>query len=720
MLRNIDVLNAGEYREAIRYYDVSPNGDKGSDVDAMDEILQNGYVQQYALSVQGGGENTQYRISGNLLNQDGIVIHTGLKKYGMDLSSRTRFSKIKQLSLNIGLNANQYIQDYLPAISGSSGVTSTALNWNPTSPLRNPDGSLNFSNGIAGNPLATAELTKNSLKVTTVLASIAPSFRITRWLEYKLLLSVNYSTGTSRSSVNQALLYPFDPRGTATVGNNELLTKQVSNTLNARKSFGNGFGVDGLFGYDYMSFSYKGFSATGTGAQGIGFGNFGLDYTNYIQYSGTIDRSIASFADPVSELQSFFARAGLNYKEKYLLTATIRADGSTKFGDNRKYGVFPSLAASWLISEENFFSSKTIQLLKMRAGWGITGNQEFPAGSSQAKYSFRDNGTIIQVNAPNPDLQWQQDQQINLGIDFRLWNGRFYGSIDYFSKKTTRLLFPSPPIQPSPPSAVLRWINLDGTIANKGLELGLNGMFVEQENFSLDLNFNATFQSNKVSGIPSAIPTGYLAGSGVSGISVQVIQDGLPMNSFFTRKFNGIDPATGLSTYEDEGNTFYVGGNPNPSTLLGFGASMHFRDFSASINFYGAFGQDIFFNTLLNVLSVNNMATQKNIAQSLYEEPVKESTANPTTPSSRYIFKSNYLKLSNLTFSYEFGKRLKFLQHGSIYLTGQNLFLFTKYPGFDPESNFDAGNNGIPSLGIDFSQYPSSRIIRLGIKLSIQ
>ena len=268
-----------------------------------------------------------------------------------------------------------------------------------------------------------------------------------------------------------------------------------------------------------MKFTRKGNALNGIGADSIGFGNFGLDYTNYIHYSNISNRSISSFADPITELKSFFGRTIFSYKDKYLLTATFRADGSTKFGENNKYGYFPSFAAAWNISKEKFVKLNFVNSLKIRGGWGKTGNQEFTPGSAQARYSFQDNGTRIQVNSPNPDLKWQSDKQYDIGLDFSILNNRISGTLDYFNKTTTDLLFPSPSIQPAPPLSVVRWINLDGKIINKGLEVLINGAVVRNKEFSWDLSLNATFLKNNVSGMPSPVATVLLQGPVTSVVS---------------------------------------------------------------------------------------------------------------------------------------------------------------------------------------------------------
>ena len=216
------------------------------------------------------------------------------------------------------------------------------------------------------------------------------------------------------------------------------------------------------------------------------------------------------------------------------------------------------------------------------------------------------------------------------------------------------------------------------------------------------------------------ILTGALHGPGTSGTTVQEIRNDAPMNSFFTRKYLGINPADGLSQYEDNGNTFYNVGNPNPTTLLGINTMLQYKKVSLNAYLYGAFGHSIYNNTLNTTLNVGNIETGKNIALSVYENPIKESTANPSTPSSRYVEKGDYLRLGNATLTYHAGNIGKAFKQMNIYLTGQNIFTLTKYSGFNPEVNIDKSVNGVPSLGIDYQAYPAARTILLGINFSLQ
>ncbi|MBD2755135.1 SusC/RagA family TonB-linked outer membrane protein [Spirosoma validum] len=722
IFRKINVLNAEQYREAIKYYGVSALNDRGGSVDAFDAILRNGLQQNYTLAVSGGNESSKYRISAGYLNQEGIINKTGFKKYTANFAGNLKFLDSKKLGLDINVNSSQYIED-IAAITNDAGSNGSlighALQWNPTDSLRKANGSLNIKAGAVINPLAMSELYNDQSKVTTILASISPYFKFTDWLEYRMLYSVNYSAGGRRSSIHQDInINATQGRGWASIGNNELSTQQFTHTLNFNKDLSPDFNLNALVGFEYMSFANKGSTMSALGPAS-GFGNYGLDYTDYIQYSNTTGRTVSSFVDPTAELQSYFGRAIGNYKDRYLVTATLRADGSTKFGANNKYGYFPSFSAAWNISNEKFFQVSAINSLKLRGGWGKTGNQEFPSGSSQARYSFTDNGGLGQTNNPNPDLKWQSDKQFNIGFDLTALNNRVTATVDYFNKTTTDLLFPSPPIQPAPPGSVIRWINLDGRIENKGLEVAVDAGIVKKDNFSWDLGVNATFIKNSVSGLTAPILTGALNGPGLSGVSVEVIQNGLPINAFYTRRYLGMSEATGLATYEDAGNTFFYVGNPNPSTLVGLSTTLRYKKLSLIANMNGAFGQDIYNNTNNAVISVGLINGGRNIALSLFKEPVKESIANPVTPSSRYIEKGDYLKMTNATLSYALGNIAKVIRGAAVYVTGQNLFVLTKYTGFDPEVNVNKAINSVPSVGIDYAAYPPARTITFGVNFSL-
>lgn len=714
----VEVLDASQFREAIKYYNVNPNNNKGGDSDALASILRTGKQQNYNVGISGGNVNGKYRVSFGYLDQEGIINKSEIKKYSANLSTNFKFLESKRLGTDINLMANQY-QEEIPLIRNEGSLIGDALRWNPTDSLRKKDGSLNVGNpGMPkSNPIAISELYHDNSKVTTILASISPSYEFADWLTFKAVGSINYATGIRRNSIEQGL-EPYPPRsyGTASIYNNENYTSQITTTLQFHREILPQLRLTAVAGFEYMKFTSNGSSIQVIGPDS-GFGQFGIDYTNYIQYSNSGTRLVSSFANPLNELQSYFGRTVFDYKKKYLLTASVRADGSTKFGDDNKYGYFPSLSAAWIASEENFFSSDLVTFLKARMGWGKTGNQEFPAGSATALYGFSNNGKINQINNPNPNLKWQADEQFNFGIDFSILKNRISVTLDYFDKITTDLLFPSYPIQPAP--NVVTWINLDGKIQNKGLEATLNTTVIQSENFTWDFGLNATFIKNNVSGLVSPILTGALNGGGMSGVTVQQIQNGAPMNVFHTRKYLGINETNGLSRYEDDGNRFYNVGNPNPTTLLGMNSTFRFKKLYLTTYMYGAFGHSIYNNTLNTTLNVGNIETGQNIAESIFQNPVKESPANPVEPSSRYIEKGDYLKMGNATLSYNAGSIGKAFKQTRFYITGQNLFTITNYSGFDPEINIDKSVGTVPSLGIDYEAYPRATSILFGINFTL-
>jgi TonB-dependent starch-binding outer membrane protein SusC len=721
ILRRVKVLDASQYREALTYYGVSAANDLKADVNGLDVILRKGLIQTYNLAISGGNENSKYRFSGSVLDQEGIVRKTGIKKYTANFAGNFKLLPNKRLGLDINILPSLY-QENLAPITNNAGSTGSligqALQWNPTEAFRKTDGSLNVKAGDIINPLAMSEAYNDVSRVTTLLASIAPSYKFTDWLEYKLLYSINYGTGVRRASTQQFInLGDVKDRGFAGIGQNELTTQTTTHTLNLNRDIATDLSMTALLGYEYIKTTNKGSNTNALGPNG-GFGQYGLDYTNYIQFSNPGSRNVSSFVDPSYELQSYFGRVGFNFKDKYLLTGTVRRDGSTRFGTNNKYGTFPAVSAAWVLTKESFFQVNGINSLKIRGGWGKTGNQDFPSGASQATYSFGNNGGLSQTNYPNPNLKWQNDRQYNIGLDASILNNRVALTLDYFNKKTGDLLFPTFPDPSGPIGGAVLWQNLEGFVENKGLEASLNTTIISKKDFTFDFGINATFIKNEVSGLPAPIPTGGLHGQGVTGTFVQTIRNGFPINTFFTREFLGLDKGTGQALYTDGGSTFYAVGNPNPSTILGLTAAFTYKKLSFTANMNGALGQKIYNNTLNNVINVGSIKGGRNIAVSVYESEVKEAFSNPVTASSRFIEDGDYLKLANATLSYNVGPVGKVFRATNVYVTGQNLFVLTNFSGFDPEVNVDKSNRGVPSVGIEYTPYPSARIVTLGANFS--
>src|SRR5690606_17746337 len=310
--------------------------DFGGDVYAFDAITRAAMTQNHTLAVSGGNEEGRYRVSAGYLDQNGIVETSRLRKYTANISSSFRFLESKDLGLDVSVLATQTNENIAPIDVGvgfEGNVISQALQWNPTRPLRGDDGELTYVTPSLINPLTSLEAYKDIAIVNTLLASISPSYRITDELEYKFQYSLTRQTGRRTGRYIAGMINPSDiNNGAAFIGNDSETNQQLTHTLSFNKDFAASLNLNAVIGYEYLSFDERWNSQSGSGFSNLG----GLDYYDYLDYSIINNRNINSYRSPTNELQSFFARAALNYADRYLLTATVRRDGSTKFGENNR------------------------------------------------------------------------------------------------------------------------------------------------------------------------------------------------------------------------------------------------------------------------------------------------------------------------------------------------------------------------------------------------
>ena len=326
IMRRIDVLNADQYRQALTYYGAPSTNDKGQSNDALGAILQTAPLQNYTAAVSGGNENARYRLSVGYLDQKGIVKKTGFQKYSANFVTNVKFLESKKLGVDMNITASQSREQLAPITNNGDfrgSLIGQALQWNPTDSLYSANGlPVSRLGSTTINPVAQQQYYNDNSRVTTALASISPYYKFTDWLEYRALVAVNYSTGMRRTSIDQRLnIADYQQLGYAAIGTNELQTQQMTHTLNFNKKVTSDLNVNALLGYEYTKFNYSGTNLSGRGPTNPdgtpkGFGAYGLDYTNYLQYSNPSGRAISSFVDPVTELQSFFGRAILNYKDR--------------------------------------------------------------------------------------------------------------------------------------------------------------------------------------------------------------------------------------------------------------------------------------------------------------------------------------------------------------------------------------------------------------------
>jgi TonB-linked SusC/RagA family outer membrane protein len=714
IMKKLDVLDASEYKAALKQYNLT-TGDYGSSSDGLGSILRTGVTQNVGLAMSGGTETSRYRASFGMQNLEGIVKKTGMKKYTATLSGQNKFLENRQLGIDYNIMAAQTAEQLAP-ITNDAGFTGSligqALQWNPTMPIYNPDGTFYILPvGKAVNPLAMSTAYDDKATISYILGSISPFYKFTDDLEFRMTYSVNHQVGQRRAQIASYVNVKEvnEAQGVALYNTAELNTQLFNSTLNYNKQLNPNFSLNALVGYEFQQFNYSGVNVNASG-----FPTFAVPYTDILQAPAQINTNLSSFRNPSSSLQSVFGRVSVNLKDKYLLTATMRADGSSKFGANNRYGYFPSFAGKWNISQENFMKDNTFfNNLAVRVGYGVTGNQEFPAGSAVAQYELGPGGSAKLKNVPNPDLKWETSKQFNAGIDFAMLKNRLSGTIDYFFKNTTNLLFSFPAIQPAPASSY--WINLPGKIVNTGVEVSLKGDIVKSKDWLWTLGVNATYLKNEMRDyVGPDVLTGAISGQGVSNATAQKLANGYALNTFYLPKWEGLDDK-GMSVYANNGVPVYLS-NPNPKMLLGINTSVMYKKWGLSASSHGAFGYEIYNNTANTVLPIGNLGSI-NTAKKLLGN--KEDLTNSNGVSSRYLENGNFLKLDNITLSYNIGTVGKVLKSATVYVTGQNLFVITKYSGFDPEVNTDKNLNGVSSFGIEYSPYPTARTVMFGLSFSL-
>lgn len=717
VLRNKpDIMNGETFRQALEQRNIEGYDGDGS-VDTFDAITRTAFTHIANFSISGGTEEGNYRISAGLHDQEGIIRKSGLTKYTGSFNGGFNFLPENRIKLDVNLIASQTTENAAPIAEDSNvngSLTGNAIEWNPTVPFRYPDGAFvqrvyNAGGvevqGLPTNPLALIEYYDDASDITNILGSISATLKIIDGLNYRISYGVNHVKGNRRVDTSGDLfLSTITDLGLAVANSSELTSGTFTNTLDFSQTFNNTT-INALLGYEYQT--YKQYS---TNISATGFTSFDVLGSDILQNPSQDNVNISSYRDPLNELQSYFGRFNVNFSDRFLVTATLRADGSTKFGANNKYGLFPSFAGAWVLSEESFLAgANTLNNLKLRVGWGRTGNQEFPAGASRERYQYN-RGQIALANVANPDLKWETSETFNVGVDFSLFS-RLSGTIEYFDKSTQDLLMQLPTIQPAP--AAQYWTNLPAIVHNKGVEASLKTVLVTGGELYWDIGINASFLDNKLTNYDGApILTGQINGNGLGGGSnAQQLVNDQPLYVFKMLEFQGFDE-NGIARYSDEQQ--FVG-DPNPDVLLGFTTNFEMGRFGLTMNWNGAFGHQLYNNTANAVITAANFALGRNTSEEIGLG--NENLGNANVVSTRFLESGDYFKMQNISASY----LLPFqgaIRNVRLTLTGQNLLVLTNYSGFDPEVNTNRAVNGVPSFGIEYIPYPSARTITLGLSAS--
>lgn len=748
--KRYDLLNAKEYAVVVNEWLRNGNQQPFFNVDEVvnpgtdwqDVILQTAPIQDHTLTFSGGSEKTQYSASGNYYGQEGILINTGVKRgsarlnLGHDVKDWLRF--------NVNLNLSRREFRSVPVNNGRRGssVLSAAASAPPTLPVYDENGlptqierAYSFGSSDMRNPLIFAE-DKTRTLANTVIGNTGLDVKLTEDLVFRTMVGLEYTN--SLDDQFQPIIFDTD-RGYARQKHGYRSSFLNENTLTYTKEFNDVHRLTLLGGYTYQTDMDRNFQAEVSGLPGNTTENYDL----------SLGETINPPASGVSEwvLASWLARANYSYADKYLFTVSMRADGSSRFGKNNKWAVFPSAAVAWRISEEAFMQDVSIiNDLKLRASYGMTGNTALEPyrsldqmsaariiyGNNQEEVGFKPAGIA------NPDLKWETTAQTDVGLDISFWNSRLNLTADYYWKYTTDLLA-SVPLPPSVGFGSM-YQNV-GEIKNQGVELGINGDILTGE---WQWNVAAMVASNRNEVVKLAGGSDiYSLGEAAVWSSTNIAREGEPLGALFGFLEDGLNE-NGFIKYKDMNNDGVVNsldrvilGNPTPDWIYSFNSRLSYKGVSLNVFLEGVQGNEIFNAT--NGTHLNSFQRGSNQFRDLIgnywtaENPdpnakyPKISAATAVDISDRFIESGTYLRVKNITLGYD----LPMTKWGAlwcnglhIYASGTNLFTFTDYTGLDPEIN-TRGDDTAPEvgkrlqMGHDQSGYPNAKVYSLGLRLTL-
>lgn len=719
-----------------------------TNTDWQDVIFRAAPVQNYQVSSSGGNEKIKYLISGGYFHKEGIVLTSDYKRFNIRSNIDAQVSEKLKVGSTI---SGSYGYGFFPNTEGnygSGGVIMMALAASPTIPVYDGDGApyfnasdVSYGLGWLVNPLTV--LNKNNYSDNRTKANAM----FNNYLEYKIIdglifkstIGINYDTGTIklwRSSAvpNYTTLNYPSSAGATKSDNIEWLNE---NTLSYKHIFKEKHSFDALLGFTSQKSTYNRLSAGAT--------DFPTDYVTYIS-AGTVNSGTQIKSE--WSMLSMISRVNYSYDGKYLLTATLRRDGSSRFGANHRWGTFPSFSVGYNISEESFIKSvQKISNLKVRFSYGISGNNQIGNYAtigllSSAGYVSGDSkiSGLVPSSLSNDDLTWEKSKQTDIGLDLGLFDDRISLVADVYKNKKTDLLLA---VELPAASGYSSSTQNVGDIENKGLELALETVNINGKVFNWTSNFTFSANKNKVLKLATE-------GARISNNSYQVTQVGYPISSFYMLNAIGVfqnaaevasSPVQhakvqpGDLKFEDfsgDGSITSadqkIVGNPWPDYTWGFNNKFSYKNFSLSIAINSSHGADTY---LLNNGMVNSAGVQNQLAtihrwrsesdpgDGRTPRAIRSNYAYSLSTSSYYLYDASYVRIKNINLSYTFPRKLinrLSLSNLTFYADVANVYTFTDYPGYDPEAS--SSGNSITSSGLDYGTFPLARTCTIGLKLS--
>ncbi|HQG37466.1 MAG TPA: TonB-dependent receptor [Bacteroidales bacterium] len=715
-----DVLTADEWRKACADLNLAYQGfDKGANTDWFGEIMRTGISQNHDLSFSGGGSSNNYRVSFSYLDQEGVVKDNYQTRMNLRFSANQKALNNK---LNLTLIGTITQRDYQPSDTRNFVL---AYNMLPVYPVKNEDGTwFDSTDYDQGNPVRNITYNYNKYKTNLNYINLKADLEIIKNLNLSLNAyfqrqttdrSRYYNSLTERGRTEYGSAYRYFSSGN---------TSLIESTINYSVKLGS-HDINVLGGISFED-NYSQ-SATAQNRKFVTdlFGANNLSAGENMQVG-----DVASNAS-MNRLESYFGRVNYIFLNRYIVSATLRRDGSSKFGKNNKWGTFPSASVAWRISEEPFMQglSGIFDDLKLRAGYGISGNQEglAPYQSMQlygSSGTYYDNGTwhtayAVSQNA-NPNLQWEETAMTNIGIDFSIFNSRLSGTIEYYDKNTSKLLYTYP--VPVPPYLYSSMVANVGSMKNNGVEVALSGDIIRTNNIRWTLNVNASHNKNEITKLSSeefttpSIKVGSAWVRGGSSNTTHIVEEGRPVGQFYGWECLGIDenglyiindmvdgvPGVTISDYT------YIG-NAQPKLTYGIDNSIIYKNFEFSFFFRGVYGNDV-----LNFSKLSYATTQWLPGANVLHDALTIGLKQSPFYNSFYIEKGSFCRLENINLAYSFNPRILGINRLRVYFTGKNLLLLTKYKGVDPEVPMSGLDPGVEGR----EYYPKSRTYLFGINLN--
>ncbi len=724
--RKLNLMNGVQMLDFIKQYYSNSNlvlpaevtNAKNSETDWQDQVLRSALQQNHTLSFSGGNDKTQYYVSGNYLDQPGIIKGSDFNRGSMRFNLTSQLNS--RISLRTYMTASRTVSNGFSAsdnsptrYTGKNGVGAMVL-ASPTVPVYNPDGTygnprpFSFSGIDVENPLA---FTKESLDRNTVV-------RFQGGMDFNVKLAeglVNTTRiGGDYFSARADLYFPIVlAQLSSGVGIGQLTTTSSLNVvaedyLEYKKKFGD-LEFEGIVGGSIQSAQQDIINL-------LGSKYISDDLKNYsFAAAGSVSKPVTDII--TNRLVSGFSRVRLNFKDRYLFTVSIRRDGASVFSKNKKYGIFPSLGLAWKASEEPFMKNVTaISNLKVRATWGQSGNpaiqpyQSLLIGNVINTAQGAGSGLAVGLSPtlPNDNLTWETTTQTNAGLDFGFLNDKYRVTLDYYVKNTTSLLAT---VQLPPSSGYNTIIDNVGEVENKGFELEIGTDLIATKDLRWSVDANLSINKNKVVATKNNLPFS----SGNSRIT-----PGDPLSSFYGPKFNGY-AADGEMAFMDvnadgiiDGRDNQYIGNPYPSTIIGLNTSLKYKRFNFMMTWSSVQGNSIDNQMLFTAATPSPIYNRSAEIYTYYPKPKASSIHRR---SDLFIEDGSYIRLRNIRLDYSLPLGdTKFIKSANIYLSGNNIITITNYKGYDPEVNAFSGNS--LQQGVDNGAYPGSKTVTLGLTVN--